>query len=369
MRIMQVVGPATGGLGAHVGRLSADLRAEGHEVLIVTAGSTAEHFGWAEALRLWPLGSARALVGAPVDWHRIMRAAGSVDVVHAHGHQAGLVAAVAVARARPRPCLVITLHNDLPIRSRGVRAISWALRRADLVTGASDDLAELARRLGARRVELSAVPTPRLEALLAEPPVTEGHRREARQRLATAVGIETVGITSDSPLVLTVSRIAPQKDLGTLVEAARRSHAGATWVVVGGGDAALRADLESRRSGIPLTFVGARDDVEDWLRAADVLVLTSRWEARALVVQEAMAAGVPVVAPAVGGLPGLVGTAGVLVPPGDPEATARSVDALLADPERAASIVAAARAAARTWDPPAAQARRWVARYAALTES
>jgi glycosyltransferase involved in cell wall biosynthesis len=364
MRIMQVVGPATGGLGAHVDRLTADLRSDGHDVVVVTAGSTADHFGWTEALRLWPLGPARALVRAPVSWHRIMRLAGTVDVVHAHGHQAGFVAAVAVARARPRPRLVITLHNDLPSRGSGVRAIAWALRRADLVTGASDDLVRLAERLGARRTELSAVPSPRLEVLLAAPVTTGAQRLQARRPL-----LASVGAPAEVPLVLTVSRIAPQKDLGTLLEAARRSRAGATWVVLGGGDADLRADLESRLSGIPLTFVGARADVDVWLRAADILVLTSRWEARALVVQEAMAAGVPVVVPAVGGLPELVGTAGVLVPPGDPVATANAVDALLGDPERAARTAEAARAVARTWTTPAAEARRWVDRYSSLTEA
>lgn len=364
---MQVLGPATGGLGAHVGQLAADLRSAGQDVTVVTAATTADHFGWTEALPLWPLGSARALARAPLNWHRIMRLARTVEVVHAHGHQAGFVAAAAVARARPRPRLVITLHNDLPT-SRGVRVIAWALRRADLVTGASEDLVRLAEGLGARCVELTAIPSPRLETLLAEPVPTDSQRREARLRLLEPTGLAK-HTTADLPLVLTVSRIAPQKDLDTLVEAARRSRAAASWVVVGGGDAGLRAALESRLNGIPLQFVGPSDDVDAWLRAADVLVLTSRWEARALVVQEAMAAGVPVVVPAVGGLPGLVGPAGMLVPSGDPQATAGAVDDLLGDADRAATLAEAARAVARTWDPPAAQARRWAARYTALTKS
>ena len=78
--------------------------------------------------------------------------------------------------------------------------------------------------------------------------------------------------------------------------------------------------------------MGARTDVSDWLRAADVFVLTSRWEARALVVQEAMAAGLPVVVTRTGGLPELVGDAGSLVAVGDPAAVAAEVDRLLADP-------------------------------------
>lgn len=365
MRILQLLGPSTGGIGSHVDRLTLDLRAAGNDVVLVTASSTADHFGWSDAHRLWPLGSARAMARAPLDWHRIMRLASTVDVVHAHGHQAAVVAAVAVLRARPRPALVVTLHNGLPAERAGFRVIGWALRRADLVTGASDDLVRLARELGVRRAELSTVASPLLGRLLQLPDVTGSERSAARDRLLTPVGI---GHT-DRPLVLTVSRIAPQKDLRTLVEAARRSRADATWAVVGGGDAGLRRDLEAQRSGIPLVFLGERKDVATWLRAASVLVLTSRWEARALVVQEAMAAGVPVVVPAVGGLPGLVGDAGVLVPPGDPSATADAVDGLLRDPERSRALALAGRARARTWDSPESEARRWAVRYRTLTDS
>ncbi len=289
-----MVGQATGGIGAHVDGLRRDLRAAGHDVVVVTAAATAESFGWDDAELVWPVHPGAALVRGPLDWHRVMRLASGADIVHAHGHQAAVVAAVAVARARPRPRLVVSLHNDLPPRLRtgpASRLVGWALRRADLVTGASDDLVGLATDLGARRAELAAVASPRAAALLAEPVPTPGERRLRAAHLLGVAGLEP----SAGPLVLTVSRIAPQKDLATLVAAARESRAGATWVVVGGGDERLRADLEEAAHGIPLHLLGPRDDVDEWLRAADAFVLTSRWEARALVVQEAMAAGLPVV--------------------------------------------------------------------------
>ncbi|MDN5794185.1 MAG: glycosyltransferase family 4 protein [Intrasporangium sp.] len=368
MRILQLLGRSAGGIGSHVGRLSHDLRSLGHEVVIVSDRSSVRHFGWTDAHALWPFGSAEAVARAPLDWHRIMRLACTVEVVHAHGQQAALVAAVAVLRARPRPRLVVSLHNEVPADGLGARAIRWALRRADLVAGASDDLVATALRLGARRSELATVASPRAAAILAAseapdaPDADEGAR--LRQALLASAGIDA---PADRPLVLTVSRIAPQKDLATLVAAARASTLPATWVVVGGGDAQLRRRLESEVGGIPLTFVGARGDVEAWLRAATVLVLTSRWEARALVVQEALAAGVPVVVPAVGGLPGLVGDAGVLVPPADPTATATAVDDLLRDPSRRADLAARARARARTWATPEQEARQWARRYESLT--
>lgn len=379
MRVLMVVGHAAGGVGAHVDGLVAGLREEGHQVEVVTAASTADTFDWDDAHRLWPVHTGVRAPRGLLDWHRVMRLSGTVDLVHAHGHQAAVVAAVAVARANPRPRLVVSLHNDLPpagaggIGSRlrgsaGRTAIGWALRRADLVTGASDDLVALAQSLGASRAEVAHVASPGVATLLGAQRLTS----DERARLLTGAGVP-----ADRPVVLTVSRIAPQKDLATLVTAAGLSDHAASWVVVGGGDARLLRRLEEEARGIrrqhgpeePATragvhFVGARDDVPSWLRAADLLVLTSRWEARALVVQEAMAAGVPVVATRTGGLPGLVDGAGVLVPVGDPAATAAAVDRLLADEDERSRLGAEGRSAAASWDSPQDEARRWADRYA-----
>ncbi|GAA2478813.1 glycosyltransferase [Terrabacter carboxydivorans] len=371
-----VLGRSAGGVGAHVDTLVTGLRELGHDVQIVTADSTACTFGWPDAHRLWPVhGGARAPRGL-VDWHRVMRLAGTVDVVHAHGHQAAVVAAVAVARARPRPRLVVSLHNDLPPvpstaggRARDAvvrRLVGWALRRADLVTGASTDLVELARALGARRAEPALVPSPAVGGLLRSEPLGLPERNPF---------LVAAGVPTDRPLVLSVSRIAPQKDLPTLLGAARLSRVPAAWVVVGDGDERLRTRLEDEADGIRppggdgpvVRFVGARTDVATWLRAADLFVLTSRWEARALVVQEAMAAGVPVVVTRTGGLPELVGDAGSLVAVGDSQAVAEAVDRLLVEPSTRARQGAAGRAVAATWSTPDDETRRWVDRYATGT--
>jgi glycosyltransferase involved in cell wall biosynthesis len=95
-----------------------------------------------------------------------------------------------------------------------------------------------------------------------------------------------------------------------------------------------------------------------------VFVLTSRWEARALVVQEAMAAALPVVATSTGGLPDLVGDTGSLVAVGDSGAVAAEVDRLLADPVERLRQGGRARARAASWPTPDDEARRWVERYA-----
>lgn len=385
-----VLGRSAGGIGGHVDQLATQLRAAGHDVGIVTDAGTARRFGWADAHLLWPFHGLRTMHPGLLHWHRIMRLAGTVDVVHAHGHQAAVVAALAARRAKPRPAFVVSLHNSLPgeadaraaapasspdtrssprprgagarlrrlARSGAAGAVSAALRTADLVTGASEDLVELARRLGAQQAELAPVASPRVGELLAKSVAAQPDRPSRRASLLGSAGIVDTG-----PLVLTVARIAPQKDLPTLARAARAASRPGTWVVVGGGDEAIRASLGKELSGIPLGFAGERLDVEEWLAAAEVFVLTSVWEARALVVQEAMAAGVPVVVTATGGLPGLVGDAGVLVPVGDAEAVARAVDRLLGDPAERERLARAGREVAATWDAPADEARRWIARY------
>ena len=92
------------------------------------------------------------------------------------------------------------------------------------------------------------------------------------------------------------------------------------------------ADLATARAG---DLLGHRTDVADLLAAADLAVVTSDWEARQLFAQEALRAGVPLVATAVGGLPELVGDAAVLVPPGDVDALDAAVRRLLDDPHGA----------------------------------
>jgi len=105
---------------------------------------------------------------------------------------------------------------------------------------------------------------------------------------------------------------------------------------------------------VDLTLLGERDDIPALLAAADVIAVPSRWEARALIVQEAMAAGRPIVAARVGGIPALTGEdAAILVPPGDERQLAAAVLAVLDDPARAARLSAAARERASALPGPA----------------
>lgn len=83
-----------------------------------------------------------------------------------------------------------------------------------------------------------------------------------------------------------------------------------------------------------MRLIGRRDDVSELLAAADIALLSSSWESRSVLAQEALHARVPLVATDVGGMSELVGDAAELVPYGDAGSLADTVVRLLADPER-----------------------------------
>jgi glycosyltransferase involved in cell wall biosynthesis len=159
-----------------------------------------------------------------------------------------------------------------------------------------------------------------------------------------------LGIDDACQVVTTVGRLAPQKGHEHLIAAVPAILARAPqahFLILGEGplDEALAAQARATGLDESVHFLGVRDDVRDVLLGSDLFVLPSLWEGLPNVVLEAMAAGLAVVATSVDGTPELVfdGDTGVLVPPGEPEALAAAVMALLADPSRAAQLGAAGR--------------------------
>jgi 2-deoxystreptamine N-acetyl-D-glucosaminyltransferase/2-deoxystreptamine glucosyltransferase len=157
------------------------------------------------------------------------------------------------------------------------------------------------------------------------------------------------------PRVLFVGRLAFQKGVITLVEAASRMREDAEIVLV--GDGPDRAAVERRAAELGLqhrvTLTGfvPHAQVPSVLRHGDVLVLPSTYEELGSVLVEGMRAGLPIVGSATGGIPEVVrdGETGVLCPPGDAAAFAAAIDGLLADPARRAAMGAAGRERARAY--------------------
>ena len=309
--VLLVLATSTGGVGRHVVSLADGLRERGFGVTVAGPASTGRAFSfpaYAEVEiggRPHPVRDARALA-------RLRRLAARADVVHAHGLRAG-----ALAVLTPGP-VVVTLHNAVE-GQLGAVLERLVARRARLLLAASADLADRARALGATDVRVSPVAAPALVATGVDPGL--GH-----------------------PLVLAVGRLHPQKGYDTLIAALPLLG---DAVVAVAGDGPLAAPL--RKAAPQVRWLGRRDDVADLLAAADVVVLPSVWEARSLTAQEALRAGRPLVASAVGGLPELVRGGAVLVPAGDPVALGTAVRRLLDDPAAAAALSARGRAVADTW--------------------
>ncbi|MYS18739.1 Glycosyl transferases group 1, partial [Streptomyces sp. DvalAA-14] len=175
-------------------------------------------------------------------------------------------------------------------------------------------------------------------------PPADGERH--RQKIRAEFG------ALERPLLLAAGRLEPHRGYGVLLDAAARwADLTPRPLIAIAGEGPERAALEGRIEAerLPVQLLGRRDDLPELLSAADLVVLPSRWEARALIAQEALHAGVPLVATAVGGTPELVGEAAVLVPYGDAAALAEAVTGLLGDPARRGALTAAGRAQAATW--------------------
>lgn len=337
VRIAFVVATASGGTAVHVAALAAGCRAAGLEVQGFGPAESGQLFGPGigfEPVRIGqvpqPVSDAPALLRL-----RAGLRAWRPDVVHAHGVRAGAFAALAMMfSASGSPRLVVTVHNAAP-GSRPARLVYHLLervcaRRADEVLCASEDLADRMRGLGAASVTVFAVPAP-----FGAPPSAE----------AIAKAKADIGAAS-RPVVLAVGRLTGQKGFDVLVAAAARwGDRDPAPLTVIAGDGPLSADLhrQAQRAGADVQLLGHRDDVPALLAVADVVAVPSRWEARALVLQQAMRAGKPVVATRVGGTPELTGAdAAVLIPPDDPAALAAAVTRVLDDQRLAAGLGRAA---------------------------
>lgn len=381
MRVAFVLSTTSGGTGRHVRMLTEGLVRLGHQVLVVGPRSVEQRFAFtgagarfvqvSVADRPHPLNDARAVLA-------IRRLTRDADAVHAHGLRAGALAALAAvgrrSRTRDRAPLVVTLHNALT--AGGAVGFVYGVlerivaRRADRVLVVSPDLGERMERLGAGDVRRAVVPAPRLRPTRRTP-------GEVRAELGAG----------ERPLVLTLARLAQQKGLENLLDAARGPWAGDGEETAGAGPATvpppasrgdevpgagreakdvresgggrvvrgrplfvvagegpLREALQRRidAEGLPVVLLGERDDVPDLLAAATVVVWTSRWEGQPLSLSETLMAGRPVVATAVGGIPDLLAGAGRLVPYGDAGALRSAVRELVEEPEAAARMAEAA---------------------------
>ncbi|GAA3781462.1 glycosyltransferase family 4 protein [Plantactinospora mayteni] len=354
--VVLVLASSTGGVGQHVTSLARGLVGTGMTVTVCGPAATQEQFDFTAAgARFVPVEIPASPTPADARAVTALRRALAepVGVVHAHGLRAGLVAVL----ARPAAPVVVTWHNAVlasGLRGRLSRlAERIVARRARVSLGASADLVERAAALGARDARLAPVAAPTLPA---------------PRRSRSAVRAE-FGVAPAQPLILSVGRLHPQKRYDLLVDAAarwRELDPPPVVVIAGSGPSYLPLAARISAARAPVTLLGHRTDVADLLAGADLAVVTSDWEARQLFAQEALRAGVPLVATAVGGVPELVGEAAVLIPPDDVDAVDEAVRVLLDDPARRDALAELATVRAAQWPTEAETVAAAAALYAEL---
>ena len=264
------------------------------------------------------------LVGMIRELSELLRAL-KVDLLCAHGYKADIVG---LAAARRVGIPVVAVSHGWTRQTWRVRLYEeldrFALRRMDRVVCVSKGQA--AKMLQARV---------RPERVLV---IHDAVRSERFERIDPSDRSELVSMFPQAPdrIVGSAGRLSPEKGFAVLVDAATivtRSDPGVAFVHF--GDGPLRETLARRitQLGLDGRFIlaGFRDDLDRFLPHFDLSVLPSFTEGLPNVVLESYAAGVPVVATAVGGTPEAVadGVDGYLVPPGDPAALAgRIIDVL-----------------------------------------
>lgn len=303
------------------------------------------------ATTLIPTGRRAGLASGAARLRRVLRQERPA-VVHANGVKAAAVAALALA-GRPEP-LVWVKHDH-----------SWDGTPARL----------LARR-AARVVAVSRSVAAAIDGVTDVTIVRTGVDVGPVDRAALRAEI---GANAEDPVLIGVGRLDPAKGFDVAIDVladVRRTHPGARLVLVGGADPshpgteqALRDRAAAMGVGDAVRFLGGRPDVVSLVAGADVLLVTSRAidrrgtgrEGFGLVAAEAVVVGTPVVGFADGATPEVVGSAGLLVAPGDTVELANRVRRVLDDADVRARLRAAARERAPLFD-----VRRWADEMAAV---
>lgn len=256
------------------------------------------------------------------------------DIVHASSSKAGVLGRLAATLAGV-PIRIFTAHGWAFAAHTGAASLlyRWADRAVRPLTTVTVCVAEQQRAAGlaARTCDVG--------------------RTVVIPNGVDVEGAPRAELDGRRPLLVSVGRLKPPKDALTLVRALARLPAGSyDALIVGDGPDRRLVEEEIRALGLEgqVRIAGDRRDVPSLLAGADVFVLSSASEGLPVSVLEAMAAGLPVVASRVGGVPELVveGETGFLVDPGEPGELADALRHLVSDPPLRRRLGGAGRARA-----------------------
>ncbi|HER43000.1 MAG TPA: glycosyltransferase [Candidatus Eisenbacteria bacterium] len=263
------------------------------------------------------------------------------DLIHLHNAPGAFWGTLASLCARRRTPIVRTEHRpwlprELPALYRSLHS-NLAGRAARIICVSDYVRSSHGERFPGLSERMVTVPNGvRIDAFRDLP-----GRRESRARFK---------LPPDTPIVGTIGRLVPVKNHRLLIDAFARVHAEmpeAHLAILGDGPlgASLAAHAADLRLSNDISFVTSSPSAEVFLRCLDVFALSSDSEGMPLTLLEAMAAGVPVAATDVGGIPEVIenGRDGLLAPPSSPEPLARAISSLLSHSAEAGEMAQRAR--------------------------
>lgn len=364
MRILRVIARLNvGGPARHVVLLDRGLSERGHTTLLVHGSvgadeASLEHLaadGRIETIklpelgrRISPLDDARALVKLVTILFRH-----APDVVHTHTAKAGTLGRIAasiynVTRSRRRRSVVVHTFHGHVLESYFRPSVSIIVRLAERC------LAVVTDRIVTISPQQHRDITERFRIASSSQTVTISLGLDLRALSDLPLDAPSyrgeLGIAAHDFVVGYVGRLAPIKDLPMLVQAFAVAHRDwpDSWLVLA-GDGSGRPELEALALRLEVAdrvrFLGWTENLPRLYATLDLCALSSLNEGTPVAIIEAMAAGKPVAATAVGGVADVVrdGETGLLVPPGDVEALAGAIVRLARDPTERARMGAAAR--------------------------
>lgn len=342
LRVLHVVRPVRGGIKKHLEILFRGIDQEKYH-LYLAAPPEIDLF---TELRPYARGVFPVLISET--WHplrnwrtintlsRVIRS-NNIDLVHTHGVRAGLIGQVAALLAGCKR-VVATVHNclnpDTPF------FLIYRLVLAILGKASITHMITVSNALKQEMMTFEWFPDDRITVIY------NGLNASEYQVEVDKISLRnSLGIPGDLPVIGSVARLEPNKGIKFLLEAVKdidKIYGPVYVLIVGDGPEEESLKKITRELGIEsrVIFAGFRSDVPQLLSLFDVAVIPSVNEGLSIFCLEALAAGVPVVASAVGGLPELIqpDVTGLLVPPGDLSALVEAIVFLLRNKDFARSL-------------------------------
>ena len=335
IRVAQVIRPAAGGMRQHLATLIANLDRKRFDITVFAPDDFApDAAAWQIPHVSLDIAPRTSFLQDRATIHELAQhLSGKFDLIHAHGIRGAWIGALATSHEK-LPC-VFTAHNLVSRLNPFSRfGLNYAAQRYAHIIAVSEAVSDSLQQNGVDGRKIVVIPNGIVIASFDAPFDAAPFR--AKQN-----------IPHNAPLIVAVGRLSPEKGFDVLLRCfplVQPEIPDAHLILVGAGaEQARLAQIANGNHAVHLS--GFADNVNPFLKIADVVVVPSRREGQGIVALEAMAARKPVVASRVGGLVETVveNETGLLVPPDDAHTLAKALISLLQDSQRRAALGEAGR--------------------------